>query len=512
MNFRTTALLVTILTFLFLNGCSTQKTLPPNLSYQDALYQSKLSPYLNVWDRIFARYSIPKVSNKRIDAALNWYLRHPKHLAAIQKRAEPYLYLIIEEIEAKNLPGEYALLPAVESAFKPYAYSRTAAAGLWQFMPATGKEMGLEQNWWYDGRRNIHDSTEAATAYLKRIAGIFDNDWLLALASYNAGAGRVGKAIKKNQRLGRPTDYWSLPLPKETRDYVPKLLAIAKIFANAQKYNIRLNFIPNKPAVESIALKTPLDLAKAAKLANMPLKEFFNLNPAFNQWSAAPNQHHHLVVPSNKAVTFKRNLAFLSDYEKLPWVSYQVKQGDTLKSLAKKYKCSQQMIKQVNHLKSAKLHQGQQLKIPQYSLAAHAHPFDSINKRLAKRKRHKKAKKRAKKQRKSRKIIYTVRRGDTLWGVSKKFKVSRKNIAQWNKFSTKKSLRRGQKLIIKTGKKSTRVASFKKKPRSIHYTVKKGDSLSRISKKFKVSIANLRKWNNLGKFIRPGQKLKVYLT
>ena len=209
------------------------------------------------------------------------------------------------------MPGELALLPVVESAFVPDAYSKADASGLWQFVPATGRDYGLQQNDWYDGRRDIWASTKAATTYLKELNETFNGDWLLALASYNCGQGRLKKAIDKNIELNLPTDYWSLDLPAETEDYVPRLLAIAQIFGNADQYNINLQHIPNRPYFEVVDIKSPIDLNKAAELANTPLHVFLKLNPGFNKGSTAPQGPHRLLVPVAQAEDFKSKLAEL---------------------------------------------------------------------------------------------------------------------------------------------------------------------------------------------------------
>ncbi len=264
-----------------------------------------------VWERLLSLYSLPEIDNERVERQLNWYLDHPAYIARIQQRAEPYLHLILDEIEANNIPGELALLPVVESAFIPDAYSKADASGLWQFIPDTGKLYGLEQTSWYDGRRDILDSTQAATAFLKDLGETFNGDWMLALASYNWGKGNVWKAMEKNENMSLPTDYWSLDMPKETADYVPRLIAIAKLFANADAYGIHLNHIPNKPYLEVVDIDSPLDLQKAAQLANMPLDKFMKLNPGFNRASTSPDGPHRLLVPVDKAESFKTSLAQL---------------------------------------------------------------------------------------------------------------------------------------------------------------------------------------------------------
>ncbi|MDD1610090.1 MAG: transglycosylase SLT domain-containing protein [Methylococcaceae bacterium] len=286
----------------------TTKPEPSKLSNRLKTAQSHKN---TVWERLLSLYSLPEIDNDRVERQLNWYLDHPAYIARIQQRAEPYLHLILDEIEANNIPGELALLPVVESAFIPDAYSKADASGLWQFIPDTGKLYGLEQNSWYDGRRDILDSTQAATAFLKDLGETFNGDWMLALASYNWGKGNVWKAIEKNENMSLPTDYWSLDMPKETADYVPRLIAIAKLFANADAYGIHLNHIPNKPYLEVVDIDSPLDLQKAAQLANMPLDKFMKLNPGFNRASTSPDGPNRLLVPVEKVESFKTSLAQL---------------------------------------------------------------------------------------------------------------------------------------------------------------------------------------------------------
>lgn len=263
-----------------------------------------------VWERLLSLYALPEIDNDRVQRQLNWYLDHPAYIARVQQRAEPYLHLILDEIQNNNIPGELALLPIVESAFIPDAYSKADASGLWQFIPDTGRLYGLEQNSWYDGRRDILDSTQAAVAFLKDLGETFNGDWLLALASYNCGKGNVWKAMERNEMAGLSTEYWSLNLPKETEDYVPRLLAVAKLVANADEYGIALNNIPDKPYIEVVSIDSALDLTKAAQLANMPYDKFIKLNPGYNR-STTPEGGHRLLVPVDKAEQFKTSLAQL---------------------------------------------------------------------------------------------------------------------------------------------------------------------------------------------------------
>ena len=523
-----------ILVFLITTGCSgTSKNFfddkPPSSSEFDNSYvihphhafgeQKYTAPSKyddTVWGRLLSLYSLPEIENERIDREVNWYLRHPDYIARIQQRAEPYLHLILDEIEAKKLPGELALLPVVESAFLPDAYSRSDASGLWQFIPTTGNLFGLQQNTWYDGRRDVYASTKAATTFLKQLGESFDGDWHLALASYNFGKGNIRKAIEKNENLKLETDYWSLDLPKETADYVPRLLAIARIFANAEKYNINLQDIPNKPYCELVDVKSQLDLNKAAELANTPLDEFLKLNPGYNLSSTAPNGPHHLLIPVAKAQSFKENLAQLPDEERVDQQRYhaettaklrhdeiraasnqhKVKAEETPVTFADKKNTTAQTIRKANHLASNANHSGMLLKMPALEKSTGTTPSTT----------------KATKNKPEATQIYIVKNGDTLWNIAERFSVNDKDIVDWNKINTKKTLVLGQKLTIKTANHPA-VATFSAS-RSISYTVKQGDSLAQISRKFKVSIADLRKWNSstLSDSLTPGKKLKVVLN
>jgi membrane-bound lytic murein transglycosylase D len=477
-----------------------------------------------VWERLLSLYSLPDIKNPRIDRELYWYLEHPTSLAILQQRAEPYLHHILDEIEAKNIPGELALLPVVESAFVPDAYSKADASGLWQFVPSTGKEYGLQQNDWYDGRRDVYASTKAATTYLKELSETFDGDWLLALASYNCGKGRVKKSIERNEYRNLPTDYWSLDLPQETEDYVPRLLAIAKLFANADEYNIHLQHIPNKPYFEVVDIKSPIDLHKAAKLANTPLYSFLKLNPGFNRSSTAPQGPHRLLVPVAQAQTFKRNLAMLPYSERVTlkqydeervavirpqekheektaqthmdavrpiFAQYKVKSGDNLASIANRNNTTIKSLRQANYLASNS-RSGMRLQLPSEAKSNNI-PL------LA----------RASKTKTANAQVYAIKKGDTFFNISQRFSVTPKDIANWNNISLKTALIPGRKLTIKSV--NPQLASASSSIRLINYTVGKGDSLTQISRKFNVSVADLRKSNaaTLVKGLRPGQKLKV---
>lgn len=370
-----------------------------------------------VWDRLFSLYTMPEIDNHRIEREVQRYLKHPKFLTKLQQRAEPYLHFILDEIEAKKLPGEFALLPVVESAFIPDARSKSSALGLWQFMPVTGRVFGLEQNWWYDGRKDIYKSTQAAATYLKQLSELHNGDWALALASYNAGNGYIRKAIRRNKKKNRSTDYWSLSLHKETMGYVPKLMAIAKIFAHAKDYKIPLLDIPNKPYFSIVSIDSPLDLDIAAKIAKMPVDDFVKLNPAFKRSRVNKKGSYQLLVKAGMEEGFKSRLA---NTPKKDWIKpslrHKVKSGENLGVIAQKYNTSVYALRKNNRLASNMIKVGQLIHIP-----------GLLDKKGA---------------------TYTVKRGDTFWNIARQFAVRSKDIASWNHISLTTALQPGQKLII----------------------------------------------------------------
>lgn len=272
----------------------------------------------DLWCRIRRGYGLPTVDNDAIQEALQHYLKSEGYLRRTLSRARPYLYHIVKEIERRKLPMELALLPAVESAYQATATSPKSAAGLWQFIPNTGENYGLEQNEWYDERRDVIASTVAALKYLQRLHTLFDGDWLRALAAYNWGEGNVQRAIEKNQNEGKPTDYWSLDMPAETRQYVPKLIALSKIVATPETYAVKMDVIADRPYLRQVEVNSQIGLAVAAQLAGMSSTEFQRFNAAYRRSATAPQGPHKVTLPIYKADQFKKNLAGLKAEDLMP--------------------------------------------------------------------------------------------------------------------------------------------------------------------------------------------------
>ncbi|MFV9616452.1 MAG: transglycosylase SLT domain-containing protein, partial [Gammaproteobacteria bacterium] len=310
-----------------------------NIEYNqfEELYLSS-EPTLSIWPRIYAGFQLPSdIDHPSLQTQINWFAKHPEYIQRVMQRADPFLYYILEEAEKRNLPTELVLLPIVESAYQPFAYSHGRAAGIWQFIPSTGRLYGLKQNWWYDGRRDIYASTQAALNYLENLHKLFKGDWMLALAAYNSGSGTVQRAIKRNKKLNRPTDFWNLKLPKETRAYVPKLLALKEVIANPEKYSVSLRCIPNAPGFKQVKTTAQIDLALAAELAEIDLKTLYNYNPAFNRWATDPDGPHSLLLPANSAEIFEKNYLSLPAEKHLRWSRHKIKSGETLSHIALKY-------------------------------------------------------------------------------------------------------------------------------------------------------------------------------
>jgi membrane-bound lytic murein transglycosylase D len=466
----------------------------------------------NIWPRIQRQLSFEIPEQKRLIAERNWYTKHPRYLKRVAKRAEPFLYYIVEELEKNNMPIEMALLPVVESAFDPFAYSHGRASGMWQFVPATGERFGMKQNWWYDGRRDVISSTQGAIKYLKYLNKFFDGDWMLALAAYNSGEGRVRNAVRKNKRLGKPTDFWSLDLPKETRAYVPKLLALADIIKRPEDFNLSLYTIENKSVLSQVDIKSQLDLAKAATLAGLSLAELQRLNPGFNRWATDPNGPHRLLLPSHTVDEFKQGLSKLSKSERLAWQRYKIKNGDNLGIIANKFNTRVDLIQQINNIKGNRIRAGKHLLIPVAAKSLDSYVF-SQEQRIAKKQNR---------PGKGLKVTHTVKSGDNLWDLGRKYKVNSKSIAAWNGFAPKDTLKLGQKLVIwqKTASKKTKSSYANVNNannvenaimRNITYKVRRGDSFARIADKFNVRISDIEQWNNLDrkKYLQPGQRLKL---
>ena len=403
-------------------------------------------PPQDLWQRIRQGFAMPDIDSPLVQRQTTYYAARPEYLQRMFDRSRLYLFHIVEEIEKRGLPTELALLPMVESAFNPMAYSRSHASGLWQFIPGTGRRYDLKQNWWYDGRRDIVDSTNAALDYLTAIYQMH-GDWHLALASYNWGENAVARAIAKNRAAGKPTDYQSLKMPPETRNYIPKLQALKNIIANPDYFNVTLAPIPNEPYFATYDRVVDIDVQLAAKLAEMPIDEFIALNPGFSRPLIRASMTPRIVLPADKVDVFHDNLAKLDGEDLVSWQTYYPKKGETFESIAKKHRMTVSYLREVNGIRPRTNVLPTMVVVPTDAEAArtqrmpimYAPPIPVAIRR----------------------VFHTVKPGETLPSIAKHYKVAADDITRWNPRVTKATP--GQKLMLevrapakgKTRKKAT---------------------------------------------------------
>lgn len=451
----------------------------------------------DLFERIRTGFQLADMDRDEIDREEAWYVKHPAYLDRTFKRGERYLYHIVNELEARKMPLELALLPVVESAFNPVAYSRARASGLWQFIPGTGRRYGLKQNWYYDGRRDVLAATTAALDYLQDLSEEFDGDWLLAIAAYNCGEMNVERAIGRNRAAGKPTDFFSLKLPKETRAYVPKLMAMRRIVADPASQGLAFAPIPNQPYFSKVDVGGQIDLQVVSELSEVSKEELLALNPAFNHWVTDPDGPHQLLVPVAYETRLADAVTALPPEKRVRIVYHRVRSGDTLGGIADKYGVSVAAIRTANRIRGTIIHPGDDLLItaaPRGMETRVALADDDTPARRAPAGKH------------------VVRRGDTLWSIARAHSITLQSLASSNGISSDSTLAVGQVLDIPATATlaSTNASAFASE--STTYVVRRGDTLSNIANKFRVSISDLLGWNRLrvSSIIRPGQRLVMY--
>lgn len=473
---------------------------------------------VNVWERVRKGFRLGPLNSPLVEVHTRWYADRPEYVNRMLERSRRYLYHIVDAVAQRGMPMEIALLPMVESGFNPQARSRADAAGIWQFIPTTGKTYGLRQNAWYDGRRDITAATQAALDYLQKLFMDFGS-WELALAAYNCGEGCVSRAQQRNAARGLPTDYASLNLPVETKHYVPKLLAIKQLVLEPESFGVSLNDIPNEPYFTQVSLNPKnMDMRSAARLAGMSVDEFLNLNPAFPRKVLRANSDVAVLVPVDKVAQFQDNL------QKGEWDSWQpvrARRGETLAQLAERYNTTTARLSEHNHFKLYRGRFGskQVVLVPVSSAAeaaadkelatwaeAEKHSFsdDALSVRYSSR-------------------AHVVRKGETLASVARKYRVSIANLKRLNRLGSA-HLRVGQHLVVsqarpisraKTASNAHRVQRHAKIAtrsggKTRYYTVRKGDTLGAISSRYNVALNDLRRWNQIkGYHLQPGARLMI---
>jgi membrane-bound lytic murein transglycosylase D len=460
--------------------------------------------YDDLFDRMRAGFALDEVQEPAIDQQLAWFEHNPDYLERVFQRGQRYMYHVVTEVEARGMPLEFALLPVVESAYEPFAYSVSRAAGLWQFIPGTGVRFGLKQNWWYDGRRDVIESTRAALDYLQALHDQFDGDWLLAIAAYNVGENTVQRELDYNRAHGKPTDFWHLTLPAETRAYVPKLLAMKRLMAEPERYGLEFAVIPNEPYFAVIDTNSQIDLKIAAQLAGTSYDELVALNPGYNRWATDPDGPHRMLVPIDNADGFEAGLKTLTAEDRVRFAMHEVTGRETLAMIAKQYGASAAVISKINDLKGGKVTAGESLKIPEISgqlpdkVLLAASRVDRPQTDLG--------------GRKQRQIVYRVRGGETLSSIARRHGIPVSTLARLNNMGTADALVKGQRLVIKASERRYRDEGAEA-GRRVLYTVRRGDTVYSISRQFQVSVPLLKSWNGLNQHhqIRAGQRLVMYV-
>lgn len=475
----------------------------------------------SLWQRLRSGYQLDKdIQHPLIDKEVAWYRKNPTFVYRASERSSRYLHYVVSEVQQRNMPTEMALLPFIESAYDPFAYSRSGAGGMWQFVPQTATTFGLKRNWWYDGRKDVVASTDAALDYLQFLHDKFDNDWLLAIAAYNFGEGSIQRAIAANRSKGLPTDFWSLSLREETRTYVPRLLALAKIVAEPQRHGITLYSIPDRAYFAAAETKGQLDLAKASRLAKVDIDELLRLNPGLNHATISKETPQRILLPINAYDQFTRELAALPASERVQYQQYKVAKGDTLASLSRKFGVSTGALAAANGIGDKLLKPGQELLIPQGSGARGENTQSEI----------------AQSENEaaqmpvpvttptpfgSTQIFHTVEAGDNLRRLSQHYGVSAKDIQRWNGLGPDDPIKLGQKLNIWTdevGSKPAKIAAADSSKsgatKKVGYTIQNGDSLTAIAGKFNIEVEDILRWNQVNPraLLQPGQRLTLFVT
>ena len=445
----------------------------------------------DLWQRIRSGHDLtPEVLPASVLKQRDWYLRNPSYLATVFNRAEPFIFYVTDELEKAGLPLELALLPIVESTYDPLAYSHSHAVGLWQFIPSTAKAFGLRRDRWYDGRRDVIYSTQAAVRYLQYLHKRFDNDWLLALAAYNSGEGNVRKSIRRNIKLGKKADFWSIKLPRETRNYVPQLLALATLIEDPEKYSIELPFIADEPYFEVVEIESQMDLNKVIEITGVEGTAFTRLNPAYRRSITPPKGKHSLLLPMGTAEPLRQLLATTDPKTWVPHTEYLVMSGDSLSQIAQRFRVPTQWLKSRNSLSSDRLKIGQVLLIP--------HSGDTATTSRA-----------ASGTAVAKNARYSVRRGDSLSSIANQYKTSIADIRRVNGLKTD-VLQIGQQLRVNNSVGTAVPENLRK----LSYKVRRGDSLYLIAEKFDLTIRDITRWNKISRneFLQPGQRLTLFIN
>lgn len=489
----------------------------------------------NLWDVLRDEFSLSHYENNpAVQEKIDWYMNNQNFLLRSASRAAPYLYYIFKQLKQRHLPAELALLPIIESGYNPFALSNVGATGIWQLMPDTATGLGVRRDVWYDGRRDVITSTRAALDYLAYLQSFFDGNWLLAIAAYNTGEGNVSAAIRKNIRRGMNTDYWSLPLAQQTRDYVPSLLALAVIISHPDQYPIYFPPVRNAAYLAQVDTNKQISLKQAANLAGIKYNKLVSLNPGFSKSGSEARHLYKLVLPIENVEKFSENLALNFPTEKpIDWIHYRVKTGDTLASISRKHNTSVFALRKMNHLSRThnRLKRGTTILIPNMDILASSELPESLPDSLPDPEPTRTSSSFAKKASVATKKVFTdspnktyllqpgdtvyiVRDDDTLSDIAQRFGISSQMIVSTNNLKSK-HVSSGEQLVIPTGHSSKSSVDAVEldndmKPGDTLYMVRRGDTIEKIAKQFKISPNTIKLANFVdNRTLFEGEKLIV---
>ena len=454
--------------------------------------------YDDLWNRIRDGFQLnDHYSHPNVARYIQNYSTQQRYFDLLQNRASPFLFEIVEEIERRGLPMELALLPMVESTYNPNAYSKQHAVGLWQFVGATGSSFGLQQDWWFDGRRDPLASTHAALEYMEQLYKQFDENWLLAIAAYNTGDGNLRRAIRKSG--DEEINFWTLNLPGETQAHVSKLLALSAIIADNEAWNIELEPLANEQVLRSVQVGTQIDISQAARLAEIEYEELRALNPGYLQWATHPDQPQEMLLPLQNAALLESALVDIDTHDLLTWDRYEIKPGDTLGAIAAKLSTRVDILQTFNSLVGSRIKAGESLLIPRTNGPELLASAPSITRQTVSEFPQVPSQ-------------YKVRNGDNLWVIARRFQLRSIEIAAWNQIPLDKLLQPGQVLNLSYAAEDKNDApEVQNSDNAAIYVVRRGDSIHAIANRFSVDLQMLLLWNELriDELIFPGQELQV---
>jgi len=443
---------------------------------------STTQPYQDVWDFIKQNNTSQNTNilNDQVLAYMNMHLKDLDKFDEYLNDSYYFLYFVIQELEKNNLPLELAILPYIESNYDPFSISSSGAVGIWQFMPRTGRLYQLDKSWWNEDRHDPFRSTEAAVKYLKYLYQRFDQNIYHTLAAYNAGPSLLDRRINQNKRRGMDTDFWSLNVPVQTKNYVPKYIALRELILNSDNYGIKLPQIPYEPVVKKISIPGQVEVLTLSEYLDIKPELLYKLNAGYTKWASAPEDESVFYIPSEKYILFENEDNPFKNSNQINWISHIVQSGDSLWSLSSKYDTEVRIIKKINYLNNDLLSINDTLLIPlSKSKSNNFIPYE----------------------------MYIVSEGDTLWSIAKEYNIEIRDLSRMNSIDENSYLQLGQQLSI--GNKNIH-RNMESKKRTILYSVKQGDNLFKISELFDVSIRSIEEINNFkNTTLMPGQIIKV---